>query len=43
VDDLGAAMVDIALNGSEIDTVGNVALRKRGRKLLAKRGPFDLP
>ena len=35
-DKLGAAMVDNALNGIEVDTVGNTSSRNRGRELLAK-------
>ena len=35
--ELSAAMVDIALNGIEVDTAGNTALRDKGRKLLARK------
>jgi hypothetical protein len=34
VDELAAAMVDIALNGSATDTVGNANLRQMGKRLL---------
>lgn len=36
VDELAAAMIDIALNGSATDTVGNARLRQMGRKLLKR-------
>jgi hypothetical protein len=36
VNELAAAMIDIALNGSASDTVGNVKLRQMGKKLLKK-------
>lgn len=31
MNELAAAMIDIALNGSAADTVGNVRLRQMGR------------
>jgi hypothetical protein len=34
VDELAAAMIDTAINGSEVDTIGNAELRRRGKKLL---------
>ena len=36
VNELAAAMIDIALNGSATDTVGNARLRHMGKKLLKK-------
>jgi hypothetical protein len=34
VDELAAATIDTAINGSATDTIGNAELRKRGKKLL---------
>jgi hypothetical protein len=34
VDELAAAMIDTAINGSATDTIGNAELRRRGKKLL---------
>jgi hypothetical protein len=36
VDELAAALIDIALSGSATDTVGNAKLRQMGKKLLDK-------
>lgn len=36
VDELAAAIIDIARNGSATDTVGNMKLRQMGKKLLKK-------
>jgi hypothetical protein len=32
VDQLAAAMIDTAINGSEMNTIGNTELRRRGKK-----------
>lgn len=36
VDELAAAMIDVALRGSANDTLGNAKLRQMGKKLLDK-------
>lgn len=36
VNELAAAMIDIALDGSATDTMGNSKLRQRRKKLLRK-------
>lgn len=41
VDELGAALADLTVNGSSIQTLENDALRMKGRKLLVKTNQKD--